>query len=350
MNTRIATCFSTRSFKRLAERLPVCVFGDPLQSIFDFKGQKPVEWDTDVYPVFKKTEQLVTPWRWRNAGNDELAEWLAELRVKLERGESIDLTNRPKCVAWHQLPSDPQFRQSEVIGMCKTVVGNSSGGSLAVIGDPANIYARASLAQKLAKTGFSNIEPLNCPRLYSFAQKIEAASGFDRLVKPVDFVCACMTGADKAPFLKAVHSRDTGKKLGTANFGDLIPAGLAVVHSDGAEVLLRLLLGFNARPDTYLFCREMFYAMCSALQIKIARPPTSLTDALWEVQNRIRHSGRKLARRSIGSTLLLKGLEFDHSIIIEATSMNRKDWYVALTRATTGVTVLSSGERISPDP
>jgi hypothetical protein len=336
--------------KKLAERLSVCVFGDPLQSIFDFNGQKPVDWESDVYPVFQKTEQLVTPWRWKNTGNDELAEWLAELRVKLEGGYPVDLTNRPKCVAWHQLPSDPQSRQSRVIGICKAVIGNSGTGNLAVIGDPVNIYARTSLAQKLARAGFSNLEPINCTRLYSFAQKIEAASGFDRLEKAVDFVCACMTGAEKSLFLKAIRSRDNGKKPGSTYFGDLIPAGLAIVEGSDAGMLLRLLLGFRSKADTYIFCREMFFTMCSALQIQIARPQITLTDAIWEVQNRVRHSGRKLPRRSIGSTLLLKGLEFDHSVIIQAASMNRKDWYVALTRATTSVTVLSSEEYFSVDP
>jgi hypothetical protein len=336
--------------KNLAERLPVCVFGDPLQSIFDFKGQKPVDWDSEVYPVFKRTDQLVTPWRWRSTGNGELADWLMELRVKLEQGESIDLTKRPKCIAWHELPSDPQFRQSKVIGICKALLGNCGTGNLAVIGDPANINARASLARKLAKAGFSNLESINCIRLYSFAQKIEAASGFDRLEKAVDFICACMTGAERASFLNAIRSRISGKKLGNANFGDLIAAGLAVVQDGEPELLLRLLLGFRNKPDTYLFCREMFFAMCSALQIKVARPQIGLTDAIWEVQNRVRHSGRKLPHRSIGSTLLLKGLEFDHSVIIEAASMNRKDWYVALTRATTSVTVLSSEENFSVEP
>jgi hypothetical protein len=38
--------------KGIASHLPVCIFGDPLQAIFDFKGQKPVDWDADVFPCF----------------------------------------------------------------------------------------------------------------------------------------------------------------------------------------------------------------------------------------------------------------------------------------------------------
>jgi DNA helicase IV len=61
-----------------------------------------------------------------------------------------------------------------------------------------------------------------------------------------------------------------------------------------------------------------------------------LKDTIWEVQNRLRHIGRIIPKRAIGSTLLVKGLEFDHAVIIHTDSMSRKDWYVALTRATAG--------------
>jgi DNA helicase-2/ATP-dependent DNA helicase PcrA len=41
----------------------------------------------------------------------------------------------------------------------------------------------------------------------------------------------------------------------------------------------------------------------------------------------------------------VKGLEFDHAVIIHADNMTRKDWYVALTRAAKGITILSPSER-----
>src|SRR5690606_20341770 len=36
----------------LADRIPVCVFGDPLQSVFNFAHQPVVDWDRDVIPHF----------------------------------------------------------------------------------------------------------------------------------------------------------------------------------------------------------------------------------------------------------------------------------------------------------
>jgi DNA helicase-2/ATP-dependent DNA helicase PcrA len=55
-----------------------------------------------------------------------------------------------------------------------------------------------------------------------------------------------------------------------------------------------------------------------------------------------------MANKSIGSTLLVKGLEFDHAIVIHADNMSRKDWYVALTRAANSVTILAPSGNFKP--
>ena len=67
----------------LADLLPTCVFGDPLQAIFDFRNQKPVDWTNDVFPTFDCAAELLTPWRWKMANNDELGEWLGVVRAAL---------------------------------------------------------------------------------------------------------------------------------------------------------------------------------------------------------------------------------------------------------------------------
>lgn len=336
--------------KAVATKMPVCVFGDPLQAIFDFKGQKPVEWDVDVFPIFAKAGELSTPWRWNNAGNGALANWLTQVRQAVDKGDPIDLTTRPACVKWQSLPADPGRRQGTIVGTCKTVMGQAGDEGLIVIGDAANINARAALAQKLASVGFSTIEPLGCVNLYAAAKKIAVKTGFARLEAAMDFICGCMTGAERTPFLDAVRSQQGGGKAGAAKFGALVNVGIAMAGADGSfdAHLLALMEGFYSRRDTRLYRREMFFAMRSALRMMSTQSANDLGDAIWEVQNRVRHAGRHIGKRSIGSTLLVKGLEFDHAVVVHAENMTRKDWYVALTRATTGLTILSPSERITP--
>ncbi len=171
---------------------------------------------------------MSTPWRW--AENPEFGNWLANTRLTLEQHGVVDLTNRPKCVNWERLPDDPRFRQHIIVGACISVMGKAKDGGIVVIGDGANINMRVALAQKLASIGFSNIEPLGCKQLYSFAKDIETVTGNARLEKIVDFIAACMIGAERTPFLEAVKSHQSGGKRGAANFGDLIKIGIAIAE------------------------------------------------------------------------------------------------------------------------
>lgn len=327
----------------LAARLPVCVLGDHLQAIFDFKGQTPVDWKANVFPAFPEVARLTKPWRWHKAGNISLAKWLEDVRTALDEGHELDLRTSPDSVTWNWLPDLDGPRRGKIIGTCKSAMALD--GRLIVIADPMNPEGRAQIAKGLAKQGFSNIEPLDCKSLFASAKAIETASDTTRLQMALDFLGKCMIGVDRSDFKTAVASRKAGGKKGTAQFGRLIDLGLALEGPDGERYLLDLFKGFERRSKTYVFRKEMFSAMRSGLKAHLADQSESLVDALWHAQNQVRHAGRVIARRSVGSTLLVKGLEFEHAIIVHSPNMNRKDWYVALTRATQSVTVLSPRER-----
>lgn len=76
---------------KLARDLPCRVLGDPLQGIFDFAGQNPVEWNRDVIGNFQLLGQLETPQRWVRVGTPAIGEWLKTVREHLEHGQGIDL-------------------------------------------------------------------------------------------------------------------------------------------------------------------------------------------------------------------------------------------------------------------
>jgi len=326
--------------------LPVCVFGDPLQAIFDFNGQAPIDWNTGVFAQFPRIRTLTKPHRWHKHGNTDMANWLEKVRSALENGQAIDFGQAPACVAWEWLPDRDGPRQGKIVATCLSAMALE--GNLVVIGDPTNLNGRALIAKKLAKQGFSNIEPIECKNLYAAAKKLRANSGIKRFDATLDFLEQCMSGIGRADFVRAVASRRAGGALGTAKFGHLVDLGLALQNGAGDDGCLALIQAFNQRPTTYVFRREMLSAMRSALTMTIAGESPDLADAIWNVQNRIRHAGRQLAHRSVGSTLLVKGLEFANVVVVHSPKMNRKDWYVALTRATHTVKILSPQRRFTP--
>ncbi len=334
--------------QRLANHLPTCVFGDPLQAIFDFRGQQPVDWELDVFPTFVREGELITPWRWKNAGNFALAEWLQTVRQAMESGSALDLTMLPEGVTRIALPTDIRFQQGAIVRQCLDSMGEAHLGNLIVIGDSKSANRRSALAQKLAKQGFTNIEPVGCKDIFSAAKAIDSSTGVDRFKALLQFAEKCMTGTNRTEFEKAVRAHQQGRRLGQAKFGVLLSLANAVITTGGDNAMLAFLGALQSHAGVHLYRREMFCAMKSALQVKATREIGNLNDAIWEVQNRSRHIGRRLGNRSIGSTLLVKGLEFDRSIVLYSGAMSPKDWYVALTRATQRIRIISPEPRFTP--
>lgn len=93
---------------KLARDIPTRVLGDPLQGIFDFAGQDPVDWARDVEANFECLGYLDIPHRWIQAGTGDLAAWLNEVRCRLQQGRPIDLNgNRPHTVSFVQPDANP---------------------------------------------------------------------------------------------------------------------------------------------------------------------------------------------------------------------------------------------------
>lgn len=320
----------------------VCVFGDPLQSIFEFDGV--VDWYVAVEKDFPNIAKLTEPWRWRNdSANAELGERLVELRAQLEAGEPMDFSVDGKGIQRHWLPDLPGPKSQKVSKVCLETMELE--GTLVVVAQSASEASRAKIAEKLAKQKFAVVEPVSCKPLRKHSNSIEQADDENRLAAILDFVKLCAVGL-RADFQQSVVSHQTGGQRGRKKFGDLIDIGDRVTQQDGLLHVLELVEGILKRGDIFPYRRELLGMMLAALRTS-RTTGAPLSEAATDIEAKSRHLGRHVARRSVGSTLLLKGLEFEHVVIVEYDGMTKEDWYVALTRATKSVTVLSASSRPS---
>ena len=75
-----------------------------------------------------------------------------------------------------------------------------------------------------------------------------------------------------------------------------------------------------------------------------------MTDAACKFQTEFRHSGRPVRHpKVVSTTLLMKGLEFDHAIVLDSASLSKTDLYVALTRGSKSLTIISSDPVLKPE-
>jgi DNA helicase-2/ATP-dependent DNA helicase PcrA len=329
----------------LSNHLPTCIFGDPLQAIFDFDKQQLVNWDVDIFPKFTQVGELKTAHRWRNAGTQHIAEWLESIREHAEKGR-FAFDHLPRNIVFEALPQVVAERAQAILAACKRSHGDAKNERLMVIADPVNINARTAIAGKLARLGFSNIEPVGCAPLYSFAEKIDAATGIARMNHVLDFANRCINGLNRTQLDRAIESHMKGGNLGRAKYGAILELAAAVSASDDDKAISRLLAALSDVSGVNVYCRERYSSFRRAFETKQRLGLPTLADAVWEVQNRDRHMDRRLGNRAVGSTLLVKGLECEYGVVVHANNMSATDWYVALTRATKGLRILAPSPKL----
>lgn len=322
-----------------ARVLPTCVLGDPMQAIFGFKGNRLVDWQADVESEFPSVGTLQTPWRWRLAGTEELGNWLLGARERLQAGCTIDLTDAPAEVEWVQLTPDAAHEQRLRAARVRAA---SAEGIVLVIGDAMDAKGRHQLTSQTP--GATAVEAVDLGDLVRFAQQFDPRSP-DSLRSLLSFAATLMTGVDATGLTARVETIRQGRARTPPNPTENAAVAFANAPSaSGARLLLQRLAN-NAGARVYR--PEILRCLVTALGMA-AHENCTLHAAVLKVREKNRHLGRSLARRAVGSTLLLKGLEADVAVVLHPERMTAQHLYVALTRGARRVVVCSASPVLQP--
>jgi hypothetical protein len=323
-----------------AQTLPTVVLGDPLQAIFGFGADNLVEWD-EVIKYFLLVGELKTPWRWINAGAEPLGRWLLEVRERLLRGEAIDLRQAPTGVVWVEL--DGSDDHAKRLAAARTR-GPGRDPCVLIIGDSTNPVSHRQFASQTP--GAVTIEAVDLRDLVAFAQRFDlnAPEALDQLAQ---FAECVMTNVGALDFVARVRALADGSQSGSV--ADAVHVALDFVrrpsHLRAVDVLAEI--GKMAGVRTHR--PAVLRASIRALQLCHGTEGLSLYDAAVRMREQNRLVGRPLPRRAVGSTLLLKGLEGDLVVILNADGLDPHNLYVAMTRGSKGLIVCSSSPVLKPD-
>jgi len=322
----------------LKEILPTLVLGDRLQGLFDFGANVPVSWDADVVPNFPPLVMAPTPYRWQST-NPQLGQWLQSIRAPLLNGEAIAIADAP--VAWQQAYG-PQARTTTCLAQA------NAGGSVVALGQFRPDCAK--VAQGL-NGSYGVMEELEAKELLKLADLVDSSDPPQVASGVVQFAVNCATGvADK--FASAARKRlAEGKAIAMPSKPELSGQCEAVnrlltdpspQNVRAACLSLEQLAGF--RP----YCREAWREVLVALHQAALDPALTVRAALTRLRNHTRIVGRRLERRVVSRPLLVKGLEYDHAILLDADRYTAPELYVALTRGSASVTVISNSQTLNP--
>lgn len=331
----------------LAEFLPCRILGDPMQAIFDFGGDggKPVDWVASVYPTFTCLGQLETPWRWEKAGDPNLGIWLKKARETLEQGQKIDLSNGlPACVK--RAYTTPEFLAHKQYNSLMGLLGHNESVIALHGGDQKSKNKTHDLALRLGGR-FSSIEEVEGKALHSFCKKLDAAkttkAGF---LLAIEFAKKCFNGVAKA-LTAGTQKGEVAKQTKTTKYPLVLHAANDYLNSPTSTHLKAFFLALKSNPETSAYRRDLLYRFLNVLKIHIDGIVANLTEAANEYQRDMRHTGRPISHRKlIGTTLLVKGLEYDHAVILDADILDAKDLYVAMTRGSKTLTIIGAARQL----
>lgn len=333
---------------KLARDLPCRLLGDPLQGIFDFDGQ-PVDWERDIYPTFECLGQLETPHRWVRAGTPAIGSWLRTVRHKLEQRQPLDLTQ--------DIPPGVRVRRVVDAADLIRVQGNACryfecDRHESVIAIHRGSQEYKSKCHALAKNVagmFSSIEEIEGKALFSFIQKIQRARSNPRRLKEVlAFAQQCMTAVNAN--LAAATARGERAEIRENTRTPHVARSANAYLADPSSVRMAdLLMALMTIDGVEIARADLLNRIMGVLRKHALFPQLTLAQAAEKYHAEFRYKGRPVGRRRlIGTTLLVKGLEFDHAIVLDAESLSRKELYVALTRGAKSLTIISSSPVLNP--
>lgn len=323
-----------------ARTLPTCVLGDPMQAIFGFQGNELADWDKQVCVHFPLIGELSTPWRWKNVGTDKFGLWLLEARRKLIERKPIDLKAAPPEVTWVHLDGADDHKVRLIAARTRAPNGD---GHVLIIGNSKSPPSQQEIASQTP--GAVTVENVDLKDLVNFAQKVdlESSEAFEDIIA---FAANVMTNVGASDLVRRVRSlqRGTARKDPT----NIERAALSFIDSPSQQALLDLFAEIGKDGGVRAHRPAVLRACIKALNACDGKEGNTFYDAAVRAREQSRLLGRPLPKRAVGSTLLLKGLEADVSVILDADQLDARHLYVAITRGSRALVVCSSSPILNP--
>lgn len=346
---------------KLAYNLPLHLLGDPLQGIFSFESKPLVDFDRDL-GLFTRFDCLPFPWRWKDS-NPSLGIDIFNIRQKLLNGEDIILSDNIYTQIFVEQYLNPHGEYDrEYNRWLRRIINKHDSDSFLIICPSywdvtkfGQDHLRGDLSDRISLKSiidFSNkfliIDAIDGSKYYSVAQAIDKyimqvltkrkIKKLDRLIDILDSLYINKTSVKY--WIKS--NRFISKNAPNADRGKTLKQLFqAFEQQANAESLFRVIDYVLSLPNIKCHHKEVFFAVKSCVTIA-KNNKLSIFEAMKIYKSRIRHRGRSIEGRCIGTTLLTKGLEFDTVIVMDAHKfVDAKNFYVAISRACKKLIILT---------
>lgn len=326
-------------FLEINKTVPVIVLGDPLQAIFGWAG-KLVSWN-DL--IFERITIDTYPWRWEKT-NPALGKYLNDIRPTLEQG----LTGKKVVMPIQSVEG------------CVQVVPTSYKNGMSLMNLIRNYKNTVYITkykndQELfsRNTGgiFQNDEAQNLNVLFEIADVFDKRDGLATANKLFDFLEMCATGikTELASYKKYIQNGaftfDRIRKF--PEFGSL----MTKVYQEPDNKSIINVIDWIAKEEAFRLYRKELYSEMRRALILSNEKSISILEAAQMIRIIPSYQRKQPEYKMLSSrTVLSKGLEFECVIVDLEHGMTVTDCYVALTRATKQIILISDLNSMTLDP
>ena len=266
--------------------------------------------------------------------------WLLEARRKLRAGQPIDVRTAPPEVTWINLDGTEDHNRR--LAAARTQASDRNG-SVLIIGDSKSPASQREIARHTP--GAVTVENVDLRDLVEFARDLNLTAP-DALDSIVHFAGTVIINVGAPDLLQRVDSlqRGNARKEPTEVERAALSFKASPSLRSAADVLVEIGKEAGVRPHR----PAVLIACLKALQTCDGTEGNTFHDAALRAREQNRLVGRPLPRRAVGSTLLLKGLEADVSVVLNAANLNARNLYVAMTRGSKKLVVCSPSPILNP--
>jgi len=180
--------------------------------------------------------------------------------------------------------------------------------------------------------------------LVNFARSFDPSS-VNALQALLEFAKNVMRNSGATAMMQRVSSLQNGTAHNPAT--DAENAALAFLAAPSFGAAATVLVEINKQSGVSVHRPAVLRACLRALQ-SCGSEGGNLLDAAVKMREQNRLIGRPLPQRAVGSTLLLKGLEAEAAVILNASDLNARHLYVAMTRGSKTLTICARSAVLTP--
>lgn len=216
-------------------------------------------------------------------------------------------------------------------------------GRVLIIGDSTSPDSQRRFASQTP--GAVAVEAVDLKDLVAFAKNFDPNSP-SALQQLAEFSQSVMRNVGAADFVQRVISLQRG----TARNGptEAEETARAFLRDPSHRLAIDVLIEIGKQTGVTAHRPAVLRACVKALQLCHGTDGLTFHEAAIRMREQNRLVGRPLPKRAVGSTLLLKGLEAEVAVILNAAALDARNLYVAMTRGSKMLTICSPLPVLSP--